>query len=105
MFKAFDALALAYYYKGANKILPDERLFDWELEAEAGSAESWRGQTGFIISEIPPDAPEIWLLTNEKCAVKDACRPLENFVAANYTVISEKDFYKEKVRLLRKRQK
>jgi hypothetical protein len=104
VFTAFDALALPYYYKGANKILPDEKLFDRELEA-AGSAESWDKQTGFIISEIPPGAPEIWLLTNEKCAVKEACRPLENFIAANYTVISEKEFYKEKVRLLRKKQK
>ncbi|HVE58650.1 MAG TPA: hypothetical protein VNB22_17590, partial [Pyrinomonadaceae bacterium] len=69
----------------------------------AGSADSWRRQTAFIISEIPLDAKEIWLLTNEKCAVKDACAPLENFVAANYTIIEEKDFYKEKVRLLRKK--
>jgi hypothetical protein len=105
VFTAFDALALPYYYKGANKILPGEKLFDWELEAAAGSPQSWEKQTAFIISEIPPDAEEIWLLTNEKCAVKEACRPLENFLAANYTVISEQDFYKEKIRLLRKKQK
>jgi hypothetical protein len=105
VFTAFDALALPYHYKGRNKILPDEKFFDWEFEAEPGSPDSWRRQTDFIISEIPPDAEEIWLLTNEKCAVKDACRPLENFVAANYTIMDEKDFYKEKVRLLRKKQK
>ncbi len=105
VFTAFDAPALAYHYNGRNKILPDEQFFAFESEAETGSANSWRGQTEFIISEIPTEAEEIWLLTNEKCAVKDACRPLENFVAANYTIISEKDFYKEKVRLLRKKQK
>jgi 4-amino-4-deoxy-L-arabinose transferase-like glycosyltransferase len=105
VFTAFDALALPYHYKGQNKILPDEKFFAFEAEAETGSADSWRGQTEFIISEIPAETEEIWLLTNEKCAVKDACRPLENFVAANYTVINEKDFYKEKVRLLRKKQK
>jgi hypothetical protein len=105
VFTAFDALALPYHYKGENKILPDEKFFDWEFEAEAGSEASWRGQTEFIISEIPPGAEEIWLLTNEKCAVKDACRPLENFVRENYTITVEKDFYKEKVRLLRKKQK
>ena len=103
VFTAFDAPALPYNYKGVNKILPDEKFFDWEFEAEAGSADSWRRQTEFIISEIPADAAEIWLLTNEKCAVKDACAPLENFVRANYTIIEEKDFYKEKVRLLRKK--
>jgi amino acid transporter len=104
VFTAFDAPALPYNYRGVNKILPDEKFFDWEFEAAAGSADSWRRQTEFIISEIPPDATEIWLLTNEKCAVKDACVPLENFVRANYTIIEEKDFYKEKVRLLRKKQ-
>jgi uncharacterized membrane protein len=103
VFTAFDAIALPYNYKGANKILPDEKFFDWEFEAEAGSADSWRRQTEFIISKIPPDAPEIWLLTNEKCTIKDACVPLENFVQANYTIIEEKDFYKEKIRLLRKK--
>ena len=105
VFTAFDALALPYHYGGKNKILPDEKFFAFEAEAETGSADSWRHQTEFIISEIPADAEEIWLLTNEKCAVKDACAPLENFVAANYTIIEEKDFYKEKARLLRRKQK
>jgi uncharacterized membrane protein len=103
VFTAFDAPALPYNYRGVNKIFPDEKFFDWEFEAETGSADALRRQTEFIISEIPPEAKEVWLLTNEKCAVKDACRPLENFVAANYTIIEEKDFYKEKVRLLRKK--
>jgi hypothetical protein len=105
VFTTFDALALPYHYKGVNKILPDERFFAFEAEAETGSADAWRRQTEFMISEIPNEATEIWLLTNEKCAVKDACAPLENFAAANYTVIIEQDFYKEKVRLLRKKQK
>lgn len=105
IFTAFDALALPYHYRGANKILPDEKFFAFDLEGEAGSADAWRKQTDFIISEIPADAGEVWLLTNEKCNVKQSCEPLENFVRANYTVIVEKDFYKEKVRLLRKKQK
>lgn len=103
VFTTFDALALPYHYKGQNKIFPDERFFDWEAEAESGSAQSWAKQTEFIISEIPPDASEIWLLTNEKCEVKDACLPLENFVERNYTIVEERDFYREKVRLLRKK--
>ncbi|MDQ2746899.1 MAG: hypothetical protein M3T96_06545, partial [Acidobacteriota bacterium] len=104
VFTAFDALAVSYHYHGTNRILPDERFFDWNLEAESGTADSWRRQTEFIISEIPPDAPEIWLLTNEKCRADSACEPLENFVRAHYTVIEERDFYKEKARLLRKKQ-
>jgi hypothetical protein len=105
IFTAFDALALPFNYKGVNKILPDEKFFAFEREAAPESADAWRAQTDFIISEIPAGADEVWLLTNEKCAAGDACRPLENFVAANYTVIVEKEFYKEKVRLLRRKQK
>ncbi len=103
VFTAFDALTLPYHYHGANRILPAEKFFEWGLEDEIGSANSWRRQTEFIISEIPSAAGEIWLLTNEKCLVGQSCEPLENFVQANYTVIEEKDFYKEKVRLLRKK--
>ena len=102
IFTTFDALCLPNYYHGANRILPDEKFFDFELEAAAGSADSWKKQTDFIVSEIPPDAPEIWLVNNEKCRVKDACLPLENFVRSNYTVIEEKQFDSETVRLLRK---
>lgn len=105
VFTAFDALALPYHYKGANRILPDEKHFAFDLEGDAESAEAWRRQTEFIISEIPADAREIWLLTNDKCEQGEACAPLENFVAANYTIIIEKNFYREKVRLLRKNEK
>lgn len=100
---AYDALALPFYYRGANKILPDERYFSFFTEAEPGSANAFRRQIEFVTSEIPPGAEEIWLLTDENCAVGQSCEPLENFVAANYTIVLEKDFYKEKVRLLRRK--
>lgn len=103
VFTTFDALALPYHYRGANLILPNEKFFDWELEAEPGSADAWRRQTDYIISKIPAEAREIWLLTNEKCDAGQSCLPLENFVAAHYTVVQEKKFYKETVRLLRKK--
>jgi hypothetical protein len=100
---AYDALALPYHYQGANRILPDEGFFDGELEAEPGSADAWRKQTDYVISKIPPQAKEIWLLTNENCETGRECLPLENYVAAHYTVIQEKKFYNETVRLLRKK--
>jgi hypothetical protein len=74
-----------------------------EAAAETGGLASARRQTAFIIPEIPADAEEIRFLTNVTCALEDACRPLENFVPPNYTIIEEKDFYKEKVRLLRRK--
>ncbi|HMS39738.1 MAG TPA: glycosyltransferase family 39 protein [Pyrinomonadaceae bacterium] len=103
MFQVYDAIALPVYYKGKNRILPDEKFFSFFIEAEAGSVESYRNQLEFIIKKIPPDVWEIWLLTNDKCEVKRTCEPLEKFIEANYTIIEEKDFYKEKIRLLRKK--
>lgn len=102
-FSAYETIALPFYYKGANKILPDEKFFSFFAEAEAGSPDNYRKQIEFVISEVPPEAEEIWLLTSEKCDIKQACEPLEKFVEANYTIIEEKNFYKEKVRLLRKK--
>ena len=103
IFPNYDALALPVYYKGANKILPDENFFAWSFEAEPGTAESLKKQTEFIISEIPADAKEIWLLTDEGCELNEQCRPLENFVEANYNIVESKMFYLEKLRLLRKK--
>jgi uncharacterized membrane protein len=105
IFQAYEAITLPYHYKGVNRILPDEKFFAFDYEDKPGSAFSFRDQINFIISKIPADAEEIWLLTNEKCAVGEACQPLENFVSANYTIVEEKDFYKEKVRLLRRKAK
>jgi len=105
VFTVFDALNLPYHYHGVNRVLPDERFFNWGIEGEYGSAESLKSEINFAISKIPPDAEEIWLATGERCQLTKACVPLENFVEANYTIVEEKDFYKEKLRLLRKKQK
>lgn len=103
IFWTFDALALPYHYKGLNQIIPNEKFFDWENEDKAGSEKSRLRETDFIISKIPPEAQEIWLLTNSSCESGQTCQPLENFLQANYTVVETKDFYQEKLRLLRKR--
>lgn len=103
VFMNFDVLALKVYYRGENRLLPAEKFFDWRPEGEPGTADRHRRQIDFIISEIPPDASEVWILTEEICQISAACEPLENFVQSNYTIVLEKDFYKEKVRLLRKK--
>ncbi len=103
IFDVYDAIALPNYYKGVNRILPDEKFFSFFAEGETGTPNNFRSQIDFIISKIPPDAPEIWLLTHENCKVGRSCEPLEKFIEANYTIIEEKDFYKEKIRLLRKK--
>jgi hypothetical protein len=103
VFDTFDSLALRYYYRGSNKVLPDEKFFAWQqLDGPSGSETSHRSEIDFVISGIPPDSNEIWLLVNEKCLATKACVPLENFVKSNYTIVEEKEFYIEKVFLLRK---
>jgi hypothetical protein len=102
VFPSFDALNVPHHYTGRNRVFPDERFFNWGLRGDAASAESQHHEIEFIISEIPNDAEEVWLLTNERCVYTSACSPLENFVAQNYTVIDDKLFYKQRVRLLRK---
>lgn len=103
VFTTFDALALPYHYRGVNKILPDEKFFTFDQEGALGTLDSLKQQTDFVISEIPPDAERVWLAVNEKCLVTEACVPLENFVRANYTIEIEKEFYLEKLYLLKKR--
>lgn len=106
VFQNYDALSLPFYYKGTNKILPDDRYFDWESEEAWTSEKAFQNQINYIISRIPPEAEEIWLATEEVCQAENtkvACRPLENFLQANYTIVETKDFYQERLRLLRKK--
>jgi hypothetical protein len=80
-----------------------ENAWRRELEAELGSSDAWRKETDYIISKIPPEAKEIWLLTNENCDTGRECLPLDNFIETHYTIVQERKFYKETVRLLRKK--
>lgn len=103
IFSNYEAINLPYYYQGKNKILPDRNFFKWNYEAEFGSEKMWEKQIEYVISTIPENANEIWLLTEHGCQLTKGCLPLENFVKENYTIIVQKDFYKERVRLLRKK--
>ena len=103
IFSNYDAIALPVYYEGKNKILPNEKFFAWNYEAKPGSPDSYKQQIEYVISMIPNESNEIWLLTQEDCQTTDACLPLEKFVESNYTVLIEKDFFSERVRLLRKK--
>lgn len=103
VFTSYDALALKVYYNGLNPVLPDRNYFDFELEDKYGSENSLNKRIDFAISEIPTVNTQLWLVESEKCMTTRACVPLENFVEANYTVIQQKDFYRERVRLLKRK--
>lgn len=99
----YEALNLPYNYDGVNNILPNKNFFKWNYEAEFGTVGMWTKQIEYVISVIPQDAEEIWLVTEEACQATKGCLPLENFVKENYNIVQERDFYKERVRLLRKK--
>lgn len=103
VFTTFDALALPYHYKGVNRILPAEKFFHFAAEAPFGSPDSLRAETEFLISQIPSEAQLIWLAVNEKCISTAACIPLDNYLKANYTIEIEKEFYLERLYLLKRK--
>lgn len=106
VFPNYDALALPFHYRGRNKIVPNENFFAWNHNPVGLSESALKPEIDFVVSEIPSDAPEIWLATGEICQnpkTAEACRPLENFVEAHYTVVETRDFYLERLRLLRKK--
>jgi uncharacterized membrane protein len=103
VFQIYDVLSFRVHYEGTNKILPDEKFVDFWLEGKKDSEDSFRRQIDFTISKIPTEADEIWLLTDDNCQKTEACKPLEEFVEKNYNVIETKDFYLERVRLLKKK--
>jgi uncharacterized membrane protein len=103
VFANYDAISLPNYYKGTNKILPDDKFFDWNYEGESGTEKMYTKQIEFVISQIPKDAAEIWFLTDESCQTTEACAPLEKYLESNYNIVEQQDFYYERVRLWRKK--
>lgn len=103
VFPTYEVLALPYHYHGVNRVLPDEKYFELEKEAAFGTEYSLRKEIDFFISKIPADAEMFWFVVSEKCLVTEACRPLENYVQANYTIEKEQEFYLEKLFLLKKK--
>lgn len=101
IFHTYEALALPYYYRGKNKIYPDERFFDFDIGSD--TAERIEKRTAFTISKIPRDAPELWLVTSDECDRAGVCESFNNFVDSNYDRISVTDLRDRKVTLLRKK--
>jgi hypothetical protein len=99
-------MALPYHYRGMNRILPDTNFTFWNYEDSLTKETALTRETEYIISLIPKDADEFWLSTEGLCQEKEtmpACRPLEKFLSENYTVVEDRSFYFERVRLLRKK--
>lgn len=103
VFPVYETIAFSQNFRGGNQVLPTDRVFSFSYEAEHGSPYEYASQIEFIIANIPPDADKVWLVNSDKCDIGIACQPLESFVEANYNVILDQQFYRERVRLLQKK--
>jgi len=104
VFPVYESVGLLPYYKGVNRVLPDEQRFSFVTDHTKSISTSYSREIEFVISAIPSDATQIWLLTSDACDLRDSCISLENFVNANYTVEQDQRFYRERVRLLRRKE-
>ena len=101
IFHTYDAIVLPYEYHGVNRVLPDERFFEFDFGTP--TPERIKARTEFTISKIPPDANEIWLIANDECKTPGICEQFEEFLNANYQVVEQREFYRNNVTLLRKK--
>lgn len=103
VFPVYETIAFSQNYRGPNQIIPKDRIFSFGYEGAHGSPGEYTGQIDHIIANILPDTDELWLLTSDKCEIGIACQPLETFVEANYNVVLDRAFYRERVRLIKKK--
>jgi hypothetical protein len=103
VFHAESQLPLSFYYTGRNPLfaVPHDLRFDridWRDFALTDEAQI---QRAFARAG---NAPEIWLVNDDFCSYLDVnfrCDLLEDYIAKNYNVESDKSFYQSRVRLLR----
>jgi Dolichyl-phosphate-mannose-protein mannosyltransferase len=99
VFEAENALPLAYYYDGPNRIVAiptavNFREYDVSAFVIRSQAE---------LQATVPRAKRIWLITAGECAsanIAFGCDALERFVATHYRVESDASFYGSRIRLL-----
>jgi Dolichyl-phosphate-mannose-protein mannosyltransferase len=100
VFEAENALPLAYYYSGPNRIFAiptavNFRSYDVSAFVIRSQAE---------LQAAIPRAARIWLITAGECSSANivfGCDDLEQFVAKHYRVESDATFYGSRIRLLR----
>jgi hypothetical protein len=99
VFEAENALPLAYYYRGPNRIVAIPQVVNFGRY----------DVTGFVlrnarqIDATVPAARRIWLVQAGECAsanIRFGCDVLDRFVAEKYRVASSASFYGSQLRLL-----
>ncbi|MGB9651038.1 MAG: glycosyltransferase family 39 protein [Candidatus Cybelea sp.] len=99
VFEAENALPLAYYYHGPNRIVAIPQGVDFRRY----------DVTRFVLHQASeaeaaiPAAQRIWLVTAGECAsanIQFGCGVLERYVAQHYRTVSSASFYGSRIRLL-----
>lgn len=106
VFDSYDTIGFEAYYTGVNSTLPREGFFTWAHKNDFTAQDTLPQQIDALLSELPPDTNEVWLLTGELCdnpKTRSACQPLEEYFNSRYTIVDSKDFYLERVRLYRRK--
>jgi hypothetical protein len=101
VFEAENALPLAHYYHGPNRIVAIPRGVDFRRYDVSGFV---LHSTSEVEAAVPP-APRLWLVTAGECRsanIRFGCDVLERFVATRYRVVSDVSFYGSRIRLLRR---
>ena len=100
------ALPLARRYSGTNRIVPiprEEDCVDYDMREYVLTSEA---DIKLAIDRVAPHHESIWLVTNGAqgyLGVDFGWDVLDRFVATHYTVVRTKQFYRTKVRLLRRK--
>jgi hypothetical protein len=109
VFRGRGALTLSYYYTGQNPIvpLPSENRYDTlNLSEEVLRDEQ---QVADAISRVPGSHDELWVIMDgdpKRCVYEDLnynCQILESYLEKHYAVEASQDFFRSRVRLLRRK--
>jgi Dolichyl-phosphate-mannose-protein mannosyltransferase len=99
MFEAENALPLAYYYRGPNRIVPIPQAVDFSHYDVAAFVVRNNAQ----LEAAFPRGIRLWLVTAGGCAsasIEFGCPTLEGFIRERYNVQSDTAFHGSRVRLL-----
>jgi hypothetical protein len=106
IFQAENEVPFAYYYRGPNKIIAVPAAVDFGAYNVDRFVLRDEAQVSTALSQAPGQHDSVWLITAGECSslnINFGCDTLEHFVAHNYIVDSERDFFGAKVRLLRRK--
>jgi hypothetical protein len=106
IFQAENAVPFAYYYRGTNKVVAIPEAVDFRTYDVESFVLRDEAQVNSALRQIPGQHDSVWLITAGECHalnINFGCDTLERFVAHNYIVDSERDFFGAQVRLLRRK--